>query len=116
MRVPAKQATENWTKCLHELKTVLDTHDIDRITKLSREIGLPDQWQKFLSTNNVIKKVDRYYRWNERIPISSKLIAKFREYQHIKNMGKYQPKTIIKRTYVQHQELGLIRRFWKWIY
>ena len=94
----------------------------------------------FLKENNIVFKQNVYYKWNEKIPVSHKLIERFREYSKSINLmnrkqqsNLFDMKTLarpkqsnIRKTREQKikfqlnekpkSELGIIRKFLKWLW
>ena len=133
---------------LLDLKHELDNKKNVNITNFCRLHTVSGLFSPFLIKNNVIfKDTNEDYIWNNKIPVSSALILKFRSYVSQKNkilrskknnkiyntdskVVKNKPKLIKQRTKVhnigkeetkviysvQKQEIGLIRKFLKWIY
>ena len=134
-----KTSTERYKKLLPELKEEFDNKNISSVFSLMRNKKISNTWGTFLKKNNIIYKNELgYWKWNDKIPVSSKLIQSFRDLKKEQNLTyrsnkeKQQPtlfdkpKTNKRRNVKiefkdkQQQELGLIRRFWRkfwrWIY
>ena len=136
VRLTKDETTKKWIKVLSNLKKELDSTKRDTIRDLLMAQNVTHFWQTFLREHNVILVgEDGYWKWNEKIPVSVKLIEKFRErqkYQNMKNsksektIKKFnnikQPIKTIKETKViidrvnEVEKIGLIRKFWRWLY
>lgn len=141
MRKTTIETNFNWIKSLNKIKSELNEKNYDSLTKVVRSEKINDLWQGFLRKNNVVIQINGFYKWNEKIPISIKLIEKFREYQTLKNKknnNKQQPNLFnmpqtplpkppkVRKTRVPKiefqindkpkSELGVIRRFLKWLW
>jgi hypothetical protein len=124
-----------------DLKCELDNKENVSITNFIKKHKVSAQIGTFLIKNNVIfKDTNGYYNWNEKIPVTNLLIKKFRAFvfssrKKITSLNnskdvKYEPKLIKQRSKMnnigkeetkviyslQKQEIGLIRKFLKWIY
>ena len=139
---------EKYYNFLIDLKNEMETKNKKTLNVINYcfEHNVTTLFISFLKNNNVIfKNTNGYYNWNEKIPVSSALVSKFRNYVREKNkqrtlkqvnylsnikVVKDEPKLIKQRTKVyntgkeetkviysvQKQEIGLIRKFLKWIY
>lgn len=137
-RVSFAQTSKRWTNFLNELKSDLENDSVSGLTAYMRKYRVSNSWAPFLKMNNIVyTNLSGYYKWNNKIPVSKKLIAAFRTYQAEQNQ-KYYTEEYIKinsierkkpvnkqkvdvtklKTYRPNQEnkVGLIRKFIKWIY
>lgn len=135
-RVSFKATSNRWLVFVNELKNEIDNNKVTSLTYYTRMHNISNQWGAFLKTNNVVFINEKgYYQWNDKIPVSKKLIDSFRKYQMEKNMKYYperypkmfkvDPKKVInvkpkivreKVKNTETKQIGLIRKFLKWIY
>lgn len=140
MRKINHNKTAEWMLNLQEIKEILENNNLTKITTLIRSKFKANEWHGFLVNNNIIVKQNGFYKWNEKIPVSFKIIEKYRKIQHEKNKTK---KLISNKKYNMPQtplpkppknrktrmpkiefqvnnkpksELGVIRRFLKWLW
>ena len=137
---------KKWLNFLNEAKTILDGGSTVRISQLTYKHKITNSWQTFLTRNGIIEKneLDNWV-WNQKIPVSSAMVNQFRKYQYDINTysktektskpaqqeldllieaTKPKKKPAIKinaknlKTYSPYQEkqVGLIRKFLRWIY
>ena len=148
IKLTPKETTKNWLNALHELKYLIDNTEVSKINSYLMGKSISRSWNTFLQTNKIIYKENGVYKWNDKIPVSYKLIERFREYVNKKNRKyiidkntKYNkqqpnlfnmpqtplpkpPKVIKTRTpkvevHVNNNpksELGVIRKFFKWLW
>ncbi len=139
MRRPAKKTTKIWIESLNEIKSIIDLGNEVSIHRLLRAKNISNRWLPFLKENNIVFKQNGYYKWNDKIPVSYKLIERFREYSKSINLinKKQQPNLFNMQTplpkppkvtktrtpKIEFQvndkpksELGVIRRFLKWLW
>ena len=122
---------KKYLNSLQCMQDILNRNNIKSIYKLVDDQKINAYWSRFLVKHNIVYMENGFFRWNEKIPPSSKLVQKFREEFTIKykryKIPKQQIPVEIKRrkrnpvevTVINDQpraELGLIRRFLKWIY
>jgi hypothetical protein len=140
IRLTHRETAKNWLNALHELKYLIDNTEVSEINSYLRGKSISRSWNTFLQINKIIYRENGVYKWNDKIPVSHKLINKFREYVNDKNI-KYnnqqqnlfnmpssaippRPKVTKTRTpKIEFQvnnepknELGVIRRFLKWLW
>ena len=148
-RRTVNETTKQWMIYLQDVKYQLDNFKIEVITDFAKKHQIDTKLGQFLKQSNVIYKDDfGYYKWNEKIPVSIKIINAYRKEQTKRNVGKkfrriqninkpaqqeldllieatkQKKKPSIKintknlKTYRPHQEkqVGLIRKFLRWIY
>lgn len=143
-REGTKQTTIRYINFLHHLKEKLETSNISSLTECTRNKKVSNIWVTFLKLKKIIYKNELgYYQWNQKVPVSIKLVKSFREFMSIKNADcikrrkhrelKLEPKKPIKidskkvikvepkivRETIKNTEtkqIGLIRKFLKWIY
>jgi hypothetical protein len=158
-RRTVEETTKQWMVYLNDLKYHMDNFNIEYLTEFSKKHQIDSKLGHFLKKSKVISKNNfGYYKWNEKIPVSIKLINAYRKEQFKRNASKYRikkhlntnkpiqqelnllvepekqkkklvtkvnPKKVIKVApkliredfkNTDKQELGLIRKFLKWIY
>jgi hypothetical protein len=82
----SKATTEKWLKNLFIIKDSLDNIECYKLIDLKSPLPNWKTWQSFLVRNNIIhKKNTGQYTWNDKIPITFKIIEAYRKEQHIKN-------------------------------
>ena len=127
-----KTSTERYKKLLPELKEEFDNKNISSVFSLMRNKKISNTWGTFLKKNNIIYKNELgYWKWNDKIPVSSKLIQSFRDLKKEQNLiyrsikEKKQPtlfdkpktrKVKIEFKDKPKEQIGLIRKFLRWIY
>lgn len=135
-RVSFYQTSNKWVSFLNELKNELENSSISALTSHIRKYKVSNSWAPFLKTNNIVyMNASGHFKWNNQIVISKNLIDAFREYQAEVN-EKYYADEYIKTTKVDQskvikvkpkmvrenfkntetKQIGLIRKFLKWIY
>ncbi len=121
----SNKTTLKWIKSLNEIKQELSENNHKIITKIIQSKSISCSWHGFLSSNNIIYKNEfGFYKWNDKIPVTAKLTDKYRLYEY--SLRPKQQPTLFDKPKTQkvkvefkeqpQQELGLIRRFLKWIY
>jgi hypothetical protein len=139
-RVSFKGTSNKWLYFVTELKQEIDNNNVSSLTLYTRKYNVSNQWGAFLKSNNIVYVNNNGdYQWNEKIPVSKKLIDAFRVYQAERNMKYYperypeihksKPKVNVKKVIkvqpklisekfknTDTKEIGLIRKFLKWIY
>ena len=130
--------TIKYMKFLHGLKSDLNEYDITNFRTMSSKYSVTNMWCTFLKNNGIIYNNENgYIKWNDKIPVSTKIVEKFKEYMQSFNMinypnayskkfkAKIDAKKVIKvepklihesHKNTNTQEIGLIRKFLKWIY
>jgi hypothetical protein len=124
---------------LEDLKYQLDNNNNTGLRIFLLKHKVTNSWSAFLNKNGIVYKNSfGYYEWNDKIPPSIKIVNKFMEYsteynstyniemkqKHInknridsKKVIKVEPKLIRENhKNTNTQEIGLIRKFLKWIY
>ena len=145
MRKPnnSKLSTKNWTIALQKIKNELNNNNHTTLFGLIQGNNINSLWGTFLLKNNIIYKQNNLFKWSENIDVTASLINRYRKFQS-ENSKKYSknknqepnlfnmptsarptpPKGIKTRTpKVEFQvnnkpksELGVIRRFLKWLW
>ena len=144
-RKSVQETSKIWMNYLQDVKHHLDNYSLKKLSYLAHKHHIDTKLGQFLKTSKVIYQDDLgFYRWNQKIPVSIKLINAYRKEQHKKNARKYsqvnkpiqqelnlvveatkrKKKSSIKidekdfKIYKPYQEkkVGLIRKFLRWIY
>jgi hypothetical protein len=134
MKKSNKNTTVDYLNFLKDLEYELNSFNHKSIIKFPIKHAITKTWTGFLISNNIIFK-DEFgcYRWNQKIPVTVKIVNQFRkqtsEYHNLRKLtinkttGQQKinfkaapklPRKDLKNT--NKQEVGLIRRFLKWIY
>ena len=86
MRKGRKETTKNWITLLNDLKQSLENKNYKFLTSIIRNNNASSYWGTFLKDNRIIYKNEQgYYKWNEKVPISIKLINAYRQYSSTMN-------------------------------
>lgn len=139
-RYGRKETEINWINSLTEVKKKMLSNQVICLTDEIRDYKISDLWSKFLLKHNVVRQVDGVYYWNEHVKIDSFLISQFRRYQQEKNrqwainkrkvVKKIDTPTLfdVKKTrkrvakvelpaqIAPKNEIGIIRKFIKWVW
>jgi hypothetical protein len=125
------RTTLKYLRFLENLQYELDSFNYKNLVEFPKKYNVTQAWPVFLKRNGIIyKNRQGYYKWNNKIPASINIIKEFREYNdkttnYTNGIAKVNPKKVIKVPpkmiredfkNTAKQELGLIRRFLKWIY
>ena len=132
------ETTKHWIASLNEIKNAMIKNEVESLNAIIYSKKISRTWGAFLLNENIIKKVDGIYYWNENIEVNQHMITKYRKFQHSyneisKNKRKEkvyistlfdQPKTHKKsfekvkqpRQVTQKNEVGVIRKFVKWLW
>jgi aspartate-semialdehyde dehydrogenase len=142
MRKVSKDVRLDYLHYLKDLENELTFGNHKTVTKFAVKHSVSKTWTSFLIQKGIIyKDYNSHYRWNKKIPSSIKIVNQFRketsEYHNARKLNtnkivgqqrinfKVDPKKVIKVApkliredfkNTDKQELGLIRRFLKWIY
>jgi aspartate-semialdehyde dehydrogenase len=142
MRKVSKDVRLDYLHYLKDLENELTFGNHKTVTKFAVKHSVSKTWTSFLIQKGIIyKDYNSHYRWNKKIPSSIKIVNQFRkqtsEYHNARKLNtnkivgqqrinfKVDPKKVIKVApkliredfkKTDKQELGLIRRFLKWIY
>tara|TARA_R110000868_G_C10602168_1_gene740598 strand:+ start:217 stop:636 length:420 start_codon:yes stop_codon:yes gene_type:complete len=130
--------TKHWVASLNEIKNEMIKNEVQSINQIIYSKGISRGWSTFLLNENIIKRVDGIFYWNENIEVNQNLISNYRKYQRSCNKKsrnkikekKYistlfdEPKTNKKpfekvkepRQVIQRNEVGVIRKFVKWLW
>jgi len=132
MRTTKKETTKNWIILLNDLKDSLDNKNYKQLTSIIRDNNASSYWGTFLKENKIIYKNEfGYYKWNQKIPISIKIINGYRQYTSTINKKdkkiaidlfsneniKQEAKKVEAKFYEEKKnDLGVIRKFLKWLW
>jgi hypothetical protein len=142
MRKASKDVRLDYLHYLKDLENELTFGNHKTVTKFAVKHSVSKTWTSFLIQKGIIyKDYNSHYRWNKKIPSSIKIVNQFRketsEYHNARKLNtnkivgqqrinfKVDPKKVIKVApkliredfkNTNKQEIGLIRRFLKWIY
>jgi hypothetical protein len=134
---------KKYLKAIQFIKNELDENNNHSVSKLVSNQQINIYWGKFLIKHNIVyyDYENCFYKWNEKIPPSAKLVQKFREeftlisknrnpQQEIKfiekqemksiqkppapNRRRRKPSVVVEQT--PQPQVGLIRRFLRWLY
>jgi hypothetical protein len=125
MRVPSKEASDNWIKQLMIIKEEINIGDKIHLYRLIRNKNISTDWGQFLINHKIVYKENGFLKWNERVPITIKLVEVFRKWvknkkRNIKSILLPQPPKFDQQEIKQQQEIiltkqtqkyGLIRSF-----
>jgi hypothetical protein len=129
-----KKSNKNWLESLNLIYQYLNENDITSLNTICPKLSVGTRIMTFLKLKNIVYKNEfGFYKWNDKIPVSIKIVDSYRKYQLKKNMLyrdrnpkvqidlnkviKVEPKLIReKHRNTNTQEIGLIRKFLKWIY
>lgn len=129
-----KQTTSvKYKKYLPEIKKSIDEGNLTNLMDVFKSYNISSHWIAFLKGKNILyKDQNNFYRWNEKFPVSSRLIQSFRNYNFEINQKnilkkntatpdlfsgiKKEPIKRIRKQKIEGEKIGLIRRFIKWIY
>lgn len=133
MRTNNLETNKRWVKFLNDLKLELSKNDYKLIYPIVDKYNVSSYWSIFLDSNKIVYKNEfGFYKWNNKIPISIKLIEKYRKYMKEINSNSRKNKkqlTLFDKPKVnktqkvqvefydkQKNELGIIRKFFKWLW
>jgi hypothetical protein len=129
-----KQSTSvKYKKYLPEIKRLIDEGNLTNLIDVFKSYNISSHWIAFLKEKNILyKDKNNFYRWNEKVPVSSRLIQSFRDFNFEMNQKnalkkntttpdlfskvKKEPVKRIRKQKIESEKIGLIRRFIKWIY
>jgi hypothetical protein len=128
------KSNKDWLKSLNLIYQYLNENDITSLNTICPKLSIGTRIMTFLKLKNIVYKNEfGFYKWNDKIPVSIKIIDSYRKYQLQKNMlyKDRNPKVLVDTKKVikvkpklirenhrntNTQEIGLIRKFLKWIY
>jgi hypothetical protein len=80
MRKPSKSTTADYLNFLKDLEHELHLFNHKTIAKFPIKHSVTKSWPSFLINKSIIYKDNYgYYRWNEKIPASIKIVSQFRK-------------------------------------
>ena len=82
---------QKYLSFLHSLKNDLDYNNVVNLNDTIGHYKVNRTWCSFLTENNIIYKDGVFYKWNNKIPVSIKIVNKFRETRnkiYFKSKGK----------------------------
>ena len=128
------KSNKYWLESLNGINQYLNENDITSLNLICPKLSVGTRIVTFLKLKNIVYRNEfGFYKWNDKIPVSIKIVDAYRKYQLKKNMLyrdrnpkvqvdtkkviKVEPK-LIRENYrnTNTQEIGLIRKFLKWIY
>jgi hypothetical protein len=74
--------SEKYLNFLYNLKNHLENNNVSHLNKAIYNYNVNMEWPKFLTENNIVYKDASFYKWNDKIPVSIKIVNKFREHRH----------------------------------
>lgn len=133
MRTNNLETNKRWVKFLNDLKLELNKNNYKLIYPIVDRYNVSSYWSIFLDSNKIVYKNEfGFYKWNDKIPISIKLIEKYRKYmkeinsnsrKNKKQLTLFDKPKVNKTQKVQVEfydkpknELGIIRKFFKWLW
>jgi hypothetical protein len=140
MRYNVEQTTKKYIDVLNKVKEEINKYDYHTIHPLIESYKITRYWVMFLKQKNVTYYQDGFVKWNEKIPVSIKLIDEFRKFQTEINKAntirrkqtqtpqemksiqipleikrrRRTPAVVIEQT--PQTQVGLIRKFLRWLY
>lgn len=133
MRTTTKNTTKKYLYFLNSLKERMDNKEITETQTLPSLYNISYNWLHFLIKNKIIEKKEGFYHWNEKIPVSIKIINQYRKSIN-KIYYKSKEKSVSKQTTIvfdkkkikenldkfshikTEQKVGVIRKFLKWLW
>ena len=145
-KLSKSETSKKWMNYLQNLKKHLNYYDEKNLTVLTDTYKVCHRWPKFLKDSKIVIIDDfGCYRWNEEFQITMKIINDYRKYQALQNKkqrlkrinkssqqqldllietAKPKSKSKLKNDMTksklygpyQEKQVGLIRKFLKWIY
>ena len=125
---------KQWLESLNLVNNYLNENNITNLNLMVSKLRIGTRVTTFLKKKNILYKNEfGFYKWNDKIPVSVKIVDSYRKWQLVQNTKyrdeknkvvidskkviKVQPK-LIREIYknTNTQEIGLIRKFLKWIY
>ena len=140
MRYNVAETTKKYIDVLNKVKEEITKNDYHTIHPLIESYKVTRYWVMFLKEKNVTYYQDGFVKWNEKIPVSIKLIHEFRKFQTeinkantirrnqkqtpqemksiqippAPNRRRRTPSVVVEQT--PQPQVGLIRRFLRWLY
>lgn len=137
MRYNKQKTTLNYFNSIINIKEEITNNNIKNIYPLIVKHKINRYWATFLKSKNIIYYNGDFLKWNEKIPVTLKLITEFRKYNSILSKQQKQkrqqrpemksiqippeikrrrrtPSVVVEQT--TQPQVGLIRRFLRWLY
>ena len=80
MNTISKNTTKKYLNFLNCLKEKIDNKEITEMRRTTKLYGVSYKWVYFLRKNKIIEKKYGLYYWNEKIPVSIKIINQYRAF------------------------------------
>lgn len=133
MRLDRQTRFNNYSNCLIEFKREMQTGLITNPSEIAKKNKVSKVLINELINNRVVRKIDGFYIWNDKIPISNKLVNtmmrcvsdNLKKYNNPEKQKKEVKKVDVKKISKQNTlilgevkdlKIGLIRKFLRWIY
>ena len=131
VRKERKNVTKKYLEFLNFLKNEINNKQINSLSEIMTEKKVSRNWGTFLRQNNIIFKSESgFYYWNEKIPVSIKIVNKFKHQKQILNkklIQKNQTTIVFNEKEIKksvdkfkpiktEQKVGVIRKFLKWLW
>ena len=136
MKISTEEANKKWIESLGKFRTYVSENNEGSRNMLCFYTNLSETWGRFLFEKNVIYGDENgFYRWNEKIPITMSLITSYRNWnKEIRIIKKHKtpkemksiqkppapnrrrrtPSIVVEQT--PQSQVGLIRKFLRWLY
>jgi len=145
MRTINKNTTKKYLYFLNSLKEKMDNKEITEMKAIPSLYRVSYNWCYFLIKNKIIERKDGLYYWNEKIPVSIKIINQYRRLINKKNedyhlinkqlkvnfsdnfQSKKQKTIVFDKKEIKEnldkfspikreQKIGIIRKFFRWLW
>jgi hypothetical protein len=108
-RRTVEETTKQWMVYLYDLKNQMDNSNVKNLAIISKKHRVDTKLGQFLNKSKIISKDNSgYYRWNQKIPVSIRLINAYRKEQFKRNVSKYRVKKHLNSNNQIQQELNLL--------
>jgi hypothetical protein len=120
--------TKKYLRMLKELQEELNNTNITSLTYHIRSKNVSLKWSTFLIKNKICYRDEsNFYRWNNKIPTSIKIVNKFRSFQKDCKAIDRQSEIIFDEKEIKkavdkfspikkEQKVGVIRNFFRWLW
>ena len=133
-RTNSKETTKKWIYSLNNIKNRINNNNYKFLYPAVSIENISKHWVTFLKDNNIVQKNEYgFVKWNEKIKITTKITDKFRDFVKLKegriNLKNEQQPTLFDKPKTNKtrnvkiefydkpkEQIGLIRKFWRWIY
>ena len=85
-RVSIELTEKRYFDMLISVKEKIDKNNEKSIAKLIQRYPISSNWCRFLKIKNIIYYENEFIKWNEKIPVSMKLVHEFRKFNSIVNL------------------------------